>query len=66
MWREYGKYMADFQNMFFLTMYQVNHVTDTFLYPHDCCVQFYGLVQDKRNSSPLAMELSLSCTNPSN
>ena len=24
----------------------------------------YGLVQEKRNSSPLAMELNFSCTNP--
>ena len=27
-------------------------------------LQIYGLVQEKRNSSALAMELHLSCTNP--
>ena len=29
------------------------------------CIYIYGLVQERRNSSALALELRLSCTNPS-
>ena len=31
-----------------------------------CISQIDGLMQERRNSSALAMELRLSCTNPSN
>ena len=42
------------------------HVTDAAITGLGCCsYQTDGLVQEKRNSSALAMELRLSCTSPS-
>ena len=40
--------------------------TDTANSPYDAVGQFGGLVQERDNSSALAMELRLSCTNSSN
>ena len=51
----------------FLPFMSLRHVLWAMIHSTSCVADMYidGLVQERRNSSALAMELRLSCTNPS-